>query len=180
MITEHQTYDKSEQWEQYKDRGLLILRGVECEFGLWGADGHLLIYGINSDKGIPYTLSDAIRLAKEKNWALAAAHPMSSMCPSSLIDNNFEGVDALEINGRSSLGDNKKTAEVARQLNIPLIGGSDAHDGKGVGNVYTEFQGKICNIQDLVAELKSGDYAHQLYEPPKHDGIFDFLKKFYL
>ena len=41
-------------------------------------------------------------------------------------------------------------------MNIPGVGGSDAHEPAEVGHVATEFEKKITNLEDLIAELKAG------------------------
>jgi len=56
-------------------------------------------------------------------------------------------------------------AEVARgNLGLKGIGGSDAHCSRDVGNAYTEFQGNILTMQELVHALKHGEYEPHLYE----------------
>ena len=69
----------------------------------------------------------------------------------------FGTADAIEV--LNARGDNRQNAfsrELAERLNLPGVGGSDAHEPDEVGHVATEFEKKITNLEEFITELKAG------------------------
>jgi hypothetical protein len=77
----------------------------------------------------------------------------------------FKLVDGIEtLNGRVSKKANNFAKRVNKILQLNAIGGSDAHELHEVGKTVTEFQtDDIKNEQDLVRELKTGNYEVNYY-----------------
>jgi hypothetical protein len=70
-----------------------------------------------------------------------------------------QGLAAIEIlNASSANGENKEAAQLARVLDLPGTGGSDAHVTHRVGKAATWFPGAIRTDRDLVAALRQGGY----------------------
>lgn len=51
---------------------------------------------------------------------------------------------------------NGRAAELARAWNLPAVGGSDAHDGKELGNAWTELTAPERTVPALREALRSG------------------------
>ena len=69
-------------------------------------------------------------------------------------------LDGIEIlNGQVEDRVNAKANRLASWLKKPGIGGSDAHSVNMVGKAATRFPQPIRNDTELVAALRSGDYA---------------------
>jgi len=132
VITEHNSYEVSSPWDNLKrDDGLIILRGVEYKT----KEGHVLIYGIDSDQYIPdkrIPISNIIKLAKEHDWALVAPHPFNRLGDGEdslgdVLYDVYDYFDAIEINSKCDDDENDRATSFANEFNIPLVGGSDAH-----------------------------------------------------
>jgi hypothetical protein len=77
-------------------------------------------------------------------------------------------VDALEVlNGKVTPRENQFAYQVAKGLNLPATGGSDAHEVFEVGQYATRFSGPIQNEAELVEALKSDTYLAVAYRKEK-------------
>jgi len=166
IITEHNSYDASEPWEKIGDSDLLILRGVEYKT----REGHVLIYGIKSDEYIPtkkIPLSVIAGIAEQKDWALVAAHPFKGYDDSigDMLHEYHQHFAALEYNSKCDVEQNGRMLEFAREHNIPVVGGSDAHYASRVGRAYTTIAGEVSNMKDFVRLLKAGEVSFGENEP---------------
>ena len=156
VITEHNSYAASAEWDKEKAGDRVILRGAEYNT----REGHLLIYGIDSDEYIAVThkpLVEMIRIAEGEGWVLAAAHPFKGAA-TDLGSAVYEipGLHAIELNSYCSDEENQEAIEAAQELGLTLIGGSDAHVDSRVGRFHTIFDKAIGNIEQLKAEIQNG------------------------
>ena len=168
VITEHNSFEVSAPWEEYKDTNLVILRGAEYKT----REGHVLIYGINSDQHIPEKgkeLSELIEISNKEGWALVAPHPFKSYGSGDdnlkeTLQTHYSAFSAVEVNSRCSEEDNIKAIKFAREMGLPLVGGSDAHFASRVGRTHTEFSVEIKTIQDLVQAIKESYCTYHAIE----------------
>ncbi|MGD8883949.1 MAG: PHP domain-containing protein, partial [Desulfobacterales bacterium] len=164
-------------WDPERIRALqkkyefLILRGNEITTD----QGDMLVFGLDEDiQGII-----SIEALKQKvmaaNGFMIAAHPFRGfltfdtahlgMTPQKAMQRSlFKLVDALEVlNGKVTPKENQFAHQVARSLNLPAIGGSDAHEVFEVGQYATRFSKPIQNEAELVNALKSDNYEAIAY-----------------
>jgi len=156
VITEHNSHDASAPWKEVDAGDLLVLRGVEYKC----KEGHLLIYGITSDRLIPekyIPLKEIVRTAAGEGWALVAPHPFKGTdddLGTAALDT--PGLHALELNSRCTDQQNQLAVDAARDLGLPLTGGSDAHFSSRVGRYHTAFEEPIRTMGQLVNALHRG------------------------
>jgi len=158
-FTEHYSYEVSEPLEelkeQYKDK-LMIFRGVEFS----ALEGHCLIFGVNTDalsiRQLP--LQEVIRIVNEAGGVVIPSHPYRKGNSLGDVIKNAMGICAIEgYNGCNMHAYNARAVEMARVLNIPYTGGSDAHLPDEVGLCLTEFE-DVVTPQNLITLLKKGNY----------------------
>jgi predicted metal-dependent phosphoesterase TrpH len=168
-ITEHDAFWKQDDIAALRRRhNFLVLPGAELNT----EDDHLLVFGL--DKWIiGMSRAQFVReLVDKAGGAIVVAHPFRRrILKVSDPDNEryrkeldrvchnpfFRTVDAIEV--LNARGDNRQNAfsqELAERLNLPGVGGSDAHEPAEVGRVATEFEREITNLEELIAELKAG------------------------
>jgi len=157
-FTEHYSYEASEPIEGLREKyeDIKIFRGVEFS----SAEGHCLIFGVNTDKlSIKYApFRDIVRIVDLHGGVVIPSHPYRK--GNGLGDSIFcsDGICALEgYNGCNMHAYNAKAIEVARKLNLPYTGGSDAHLPHEVGFCFTEFDEEVT-YDDFVDILRRGDY----------------------
>ena len=158
-FTEHYSYEVSEPLEelkeQYKDK-LMIFRGVEFS----ALEGHCLIFGVNTDALSirQLSLQEVIRIVNEAGGVVIPSHPYRKGNSLGDVIKNAMGICAIEgYNGCNMHAYNARAVEMARVLNIPYTGGSDAHLPDEVGLCLTEFE-DVVTPHNLIPLLKKGNY----------------------
>ncbi|MHA1311000.1 MAG: PHP domain-containing protein [Candidatus Helarchaeota archaeon] len=139
---------------EYKE-DLLVLIGEE----ITSVDGDILAYGIKNVVPQGLTAEKTIELIHAQNGIAIAAHPYrlfhKGYSPFGLGDKIFElNLDAIEgINGGNSIESNRKAVKAAKTLNLPAIGGSDAHFSNDIGKVIMKIP-EIKKIEEFIKCVK--------------------------
>lgn len=135
--------------------GVEIIPGVEISTD----GGHLLVVGPDPpDRTPPGEISpeQAVELAHERDCAAIMAHPFRS----GTIKDADISVDAVEVNGK-----HPQTApmveELARDRQLPLVGGSDAHYPFEIGRVITRLDSDDLTAESVVEAIVAGESDFQ-------------------
>ena len=187
-ITEH-----SGPWDQHEFRSfaakhdLVLIRAMEVDTDM----GHILAFGLDSYlPGI--SKAQGLRVAvDEAGGFMVSAHPFrglygtrpqarpllykdSPSTPSTIEEaaehQVFGLVDAVEVaNGGTSDKENRFAVEVARQLGLPVTGGSDAHSQHGLGRYVTVFDAEIGSEEEFLNALRTENYYPAVLTPNNRD-----------
>jgi len=168
VLTEHRAYNADGAYDKIGERhDILIFQGVEVDADL----GHLLLYGITdrflkqidvSHRGV-----DSERVIKTINdcgGIAIPAHPFrDSNYGAALLEHDkaLHEIDVVEeLNGLNSAEENEKAKALIERNGLKGIGGSDSHfvNSKWFPNYATEFNNPIHTIEDLVKELRHGEF----------------------
>ena len=134
-----------------KSNKVRVIPGVEVST----KEGHILI--VNTDKEFPKGLpaQEVIEMAP-KTALIIIPHPFDSFrkgVNSEIV--NLKGYHAIEVNARClSKKFNLKAIKFAKENNIPLVAGSDAHFVEEIGNAFTIVNAKT--IDEAIAKIKQG------------------------
>ncbi|MFO8110771.1 MAG: PHP-associated domain-containing protein, partial [Thermoplasmata archaeon] len=118
--------------------------------------GHVGALGIEESMGEQPDVRTAIRRILELNGLPVAMHPYrfwSGIGETEVRKNEWGAIEGL--NARTPLKSNLKAQKLAVDLNLPVIGGSDAHKVEYVGAGYTIVK-KVSSWQELINEIKNG------------------------
>jgi len=151
-ITDHNTvegYHKvRESASAYKD--ILIIPGVEVST----INGDLIVLGVAELPPRPWTVQSVIDFARERGGVSIAAHPYREYGLGDLTKNY--DVDAIEIlNGASASHINKLAENLAKEMGLPGVAGSEAHHADELWTVYTEVQAS-SDIDEILEAIKKG------------------------
>jgi predicted metal-dependent phosphoesterase TrpH len=151
-ITDHNTvkgyYKALELASAYKD--ILIIPGVE----ITAAEGDLIVLGVAELPPEPWTVQNVIDFAKEKEALTIIAHPYRARGLGDLA-RNYKA-DAIEVlNGISSPQANKMAENLAKEMSLPGVAGSDAHQTNELWAAYTEVQSSL-DIDEILQAIKKG------------------------
>jgi hypothetical protein len=174
-ITEHLHQWRDDEVREFREEhDLFVFNARE-----WTTDmGHIGVLGLPADiKGLRYA-SDLRRAAQEYGAFMVMNHPFRYFPgPSSLLFGDrwragsltieelcdhpvFGMVDAIEVlNGGCIDRENRQAAEVAAALNLPCVGGSDAHMPLEVGRFATQFEADIKTEEQMLNELRAGRFG---------------------
>ena len=167
VLTEHRQFDPSVDYSSVADQyGVVVLRGAEVETDV----GHVLVYGIDerftkqfdlSNVSLPY--EDVFRAAFDYGGFAVGAHagrPRIGLAEHVAERGvSLEHVRAIEqLNGGSNDEENGRALALAEAHGLACVGGSDAHFVSAIGRCLTAFRRPIKSVEDLVAELRTGEY----------------------
>lgn len=151
-ITDHNTvegyYKVKELASAYQD--VLIIPAVEVS----AIGGDLIVLGVAELPPKPWTVENVIDFARERRALAIAAHPYRAYGLGDLTRNY--NVDAIEVlNGISESHVNKQAENLAKEMGLPGVAGSDAHQVNELWTVYTEVQAS-SDIDEILKAIKKG------------------------
>jgi predicted metal-dependent phosphoesterase TrpH len=151
-ITDHNTiegyYKAQELASAYKD--ILIIPGVEVST----IYGDLIVLGAAELPPKPWTVENVIDFARKREALTIAAHPYRAHGLGDLTKNY--DVDAIEVlNGVSLPNVNKMAENLAKEMGLPGVAGSDAHQTNELWTAYTEVQAS-SDIEEILKAIKKG------------------------
>jgi len=151
-ITDHNTvegYFKVRQLaEAYTD--ILIIPGVEITTSL----GDLILLGVIEMPSQPQNINDVITFARERDAVIIVAHPYRAYGLGTAAKKY--DVDAIEtLNGCSPPQVNKLAENLAREMHLPGVAGTDAHNVEELWTVYNEIQAPL-NTEAILKAIRGG------------------------
>ncbi|SKC47700.1 PHP-associated domain-containing protein [Maledivibacter halophilus] len=162
-ITDH---DNNEGTKYAKEFGrkydLIVISGVE----ILTYEGDILCFGIDKLPEKKLHAQELVDLINKCGGATISAHPFRNN-GRGLGDKikNLKGLSAIEIfNGNTSEENNLKASKLASELNIPFVGGSDAHKLQNIGKYATKFFRNVTNEKDLIMAIRRGDVVPVYYD----------------
>ena len=135
------------------DVDLIVIPGIE----VMSSKGHILVIGIEENIESHLSPEKTIQLARELGGVVIIPHPFKL---SSHGIGYIEGldIDAVEVLNSRCLDNrpNKKAKKAADSLNLPQVGGSDAHTPQMVGQAYTEIDSEENTIDSVLMAIRQG------------------------
>lgn len=166
VLTEHRSFDPERDYADLAERyGLVVLKGAELETDI----GHVLVFGAGERLAREFDLSrvdlpsrELFQAALDFGGYAVGAHagrPRIGVWDHAERGLALDHVQAVEeLNGGSSAEENARAADLARRLGLRRIGGSDAHYISSIGRCLTAFHRQVRRIEELVEELRYGEY----------------------
>ena len=123
---------------------------VEISYNL----GDILAYGIKSTPLRNMTAKKAIEYIHRQGGIAVCDHPYTNR-HEGFHDHVFNyDFDAIELNGSLNSSYHELAKKAALKMDIPTIGGSDAHSLKQLNTFGTKFEDHINSIEDIVNSVK--------------------------
>jgi predicted metal-dependent phosphoesterase TrpH len=156
VITEHDWLWTEAELEQLRalHPGLVVLAGIEVT----AREGHFLVYGVTDPFAVPRGIgvADLCREAHRQGGAVVAAHPFRWGQPfDDILREEKPELDGLELMTSNMDADcRRRAAEVQARHPLAGLGSSDAHHEDTLGFCYTDFDGTIRTMPDLVQAIR--------------------------
>jgi predicted metal-dependent phosphoesterase TrpH len=149
-ITDHNTIIGAKEALRLAPEDLIVLPGIE----ITSADGHIL--ALNVEQEIPRDLSvpETIDRIHTIGGIAVAAHPYrtwSGLKESMIRNSRFDAIEA--INGRNTQKNNYRVQNLALELELPMIAGSDAHKPGNIGAAVTVFADSIHSRDEMIQAI---------------------------
>ena len=160
--------------DSFKVGSLHVFPGMEIDIA---EGGHILAIGKVSDilslnlelepykeKGNFIPFKDLLTLTKDIPLILGAAHAFreGSHIPTLPLE-QLKKLNFLDLNGKDVAKKPTQTpnqiAEFAKQLELPVLGGSDTHQATQYGCIYNTFTKTCSTIEELKEQLQNDAYS---------------------
>jgi predicted metal-dependent phosphoesterase TrpH len=129
---------------------ILIIPGVEIS----APEGDVVVLGAEETPPEPWTVENVMGFARDNNCISVVAHPYREYGMGDLARNYR--FDAVEIfNGASSPEANKQAKNLAKQMGLPGVAGSDAHRQSELCTACTEIDAGM-NVDEILTAIKKG------------------------
>ncbi|MBD6955982.1 MAG: PHP domain-containing protein [Thermoplasmata archaeon] len=131
-ITDH---NSMEAYRNIRSSQIEIIKGVEVS----SCCGHILAIGIQEEIKRGLSVDETIDKIREQGGIAIAAHPYrywSGLGEKNILNKRFDAIEIL--NGRSFKKDNLRAESLAKRMNLPGTGGSDAHFPYEIGKAWIE------------------------------------------
>ncbi|MEL7635500.1 MULTISPECIES: PHP domain-containing protein [Sporomusa] len=137
--------------------GVLVIVGSE----ILTHEGDILVFGLQDLPDEKTSAEELLTLVRRNNGVAIAAHPFRNNNRG--LGNNIRRLSgllsAVEAFNGSTLDDhNLESYRLARELNLPIIGSSDAHKQDRVGRFATFFADTVRDHRDFVEAINHANY----------------------
>ena len=175
VLTEHRQFNAAADYRALEDKyGLLILNASEAETDY----GHMLVFGVNQEilrrfdfRNIRLPAQELVDGVAELGGVVVPCHPgrpTVGLCEYYAHAPALQNVVAVErFNGGSRKGEEARAAALIEQYRYRATGGSDSHLVSLIGLCATRFENDIHTIEELVAELKRGNFTAVDFRPAR-------------
>ena len=168
LISDHDSYKAYRYYQKlsHKPEDFVVLKGIEYDT----VDaGHMLIImptGVKLPilelRGLPIIL--LIEIVHHHGGIIGPAHPcgekflsISNTLRSKKAVNIYKKFDFIEgYNACEDANSNICAMRLAKEYDLPCLGGSDSHKADSAGLGYTILQENITNETDLIEYIRSG------------------------
>ncbi|MGH7932061.1 MAG: PHP-associated domain-containing protein [Candidatus Binataceae bacterium] len=173
VLTEHRQFNREADYRALEDKfGILVLKASEVETDY----GHVLVFGVSDEMTRRFDFANVRLSAQELIDEVARmggiavpchpGRPTVGLCEHYEHKAPLENVVAVEVlNGGSRKGEDERSEALVKQHGYAAVGGSDSHLVSLIGFCATRFAADIRTIEDLVRELKIGDYEPVDFRP---------------
>jgi len=147
-ITDHNSLRSYKEAKKIA-KDFLIIEGSEIKTTI----GEILAYSIQEEIKPEKSIYETIEEVHKQGGIAIAPHPFD-MFRRYNGKNIVRGIDGIEIfNSRCILNFfNYKAVKKAKEMNLPMIAGSDAHTEEEIGNAFTVFD----SSSDIIKMVRKG------------------------
>lgn len=133
---------------------LLIIPGVEVT----SSKGHILVIGIEENIEPYLSPKKTIEQARKLGGVVIIPHPFKLTSHGIGYISGMD-IDAVEVLNSRCLDNrpNNKAKKNAQLLNLPQVGGSDAHIPQMVGQAYTEINAEENTVDAVLMAIRQGN-----------------------
>ena len=166
-ITDHESNEiKEEAKKLSRETGFLIIVGAE----ILTFEGDMVVFGLEDLPKRKMHAQSLVDLVRKEGGVAISAHPFrqNNRGMGEYI-RKIEGLWALEaFNGNTDFSHNMQAYFLALELELPCLGGSDAHHRHEVGRYATVFPDGIRDERDFIQAIE----AREIYPVAYNGGQF--------
>jgi predicted metal-dependent phosphoesterase TrpH len=120
-------------------------------------EGHLLVYGVDELPPLHVSLAETVDWVRARGALSVLAHPFRWAHGAGRTAADTARIDGIEaVNGHNGAVANARAELVAARRAVAATGGSDAHDGAGIGRAFTEFPSDVQSLEEVLKAMRTG------------------------
>jgi len=154
-ITDHDTLQGAYEALQENNK-LIIIPGMEIKT----TQGEILAIGIRHPISKRLSMIDALRKIHEQKALAIVPHPtipiFGALKEKDLKKLRIDGIEAISAITPLYCHYLRKNIELATQLKLPIIAGSDSHSPETVGDAFTKVYSESKDLGDILNAIKLG------------------------
>lgn len=137
-------------------------------------EGDMTVFGLDKLPDKMLRAQDLLDLVREQNGIAICAHPyrQNGRGMGDFMKNLVNPMGVEAFNGNTPLELNLKAYQVAQELGLPMLGGSDAHNKEQVGKFATLFPKETKTVRDLITAVKENRVYPAILESGKYRVIY--------
>ncbi len=163
-ITDHDSLAIRERAAEYSKKiGYPIFVGVE----ILTYEGDIVVFGLDEVPSRMLHVEELLDIVEKAKGVAIVAHPYrkNNRGLGDKIKEVYKRLAGVEVlNGNTPIELNIEADNITRALGIGRIGASDAHYKHEVGRYATKFDRKISSVEELIVELKNGNFIPATYD----------------
>ena len=175
-ITDHESNEIMEEaHELSRKTNFVILVGAE----FLTHEGDMTVFGLDKLPESKIHAHELIELVDKKGGVAICSHPFRQNNRG--MGEHIKNLDILwgieAFNGSTPPHHNLHAYNLSLDLNVPALGGSDAHNWQQVGKYVTVFPDGISTEKDLIEAIKSKQVYPAYYENGRYKTIDDYYRQ---
>jgi len=138
-----------------REAGFLVIPGMEVS----SADGHIVALNLQELIAKGLTAQETVDRIHRAGGVAIAVHPyawLKGSLRSHVEDAKFDAVETVNASALPFNRCKRRATEVARKLNLPCVGGTDAHYGPTIGYGYTVIDCE-ATVDAIVEAIVNGN-----------------------
>ena len=152
-LTDHNSVRGHATLAQLRERhpSYWFLPGVEVS----ALEGHVLAYGVAEAPPPGRPAAETVEWVRAHGGEAVLAHPFRWSHGVGRVVAGTVAVSSLEArNGHNSEMANLRAEALAARRGLGMTGGSDAHTTPDLGRAFTEFEGSVASLDDLLEAIR--------------------------
>jgi hypothetical protein len=139
-----------------KQGRLVVIQGMEVS----ARGGHILALNISESISAGLSMAETVDRIHEQDAIAVIAHPYSLFRTwvnrLEIEDANFDAVEVANSAQFPYQWMLRRNTALANMLELPEIGGSDAHDPWMVGRAFTAVEAESLEVEDVITAIRVG------------------------
>lgn len=139
-----------------KQEGLVVIPGMEVS----ARGGHVLALDISESISTGLSLAETVEMIHEQGAIGVIAHPYSILRTwVNRMEIEEARFDAVEVANAAQFPFQlmlRRNTDLANMLELPVTGGSDAHDPWMVGRAFTLVEAESLEVEDIIKSIRMG------------------------
>ena len=140
-----------------EEGGVVFIPGVEIS----AVGAHVLAFDIDEIVPMGLSISDTVDRIHDQGGIAIVAHPYSVfrtwVSAREIEDAGFDGVEVANAAQFPYGWTLSRNTALARKLELPVTGGSDAHIPRTIGRAYTILEAEARDVEGVLGALRKGE-----------------------